>query len=256
MRLTVLDRGHRLPARMFMGMTSRMSGTETADVLKMLLYRPEILGRPVLSLAAMSMRGPSFWTAGEREYMAAKTATWHQCPFCIETHTELVRLASDGQLDASSVRPELAAALTFLESVSMRPDEPVTRPELPDQAITEALNVNLIWNIVNRMGNAFGFLLRDGQLEPGTRALHRFRYRMPGFVTGGRSADPVGELRRLVRPVPPELADYAALVRDSSYKITETTIDDLKGAGHSEDEIFETTASAATGAALASYDRC
>jgi AhpD family alkylhydroperoxidase len=252
MRLTVVDNGHRLPARLFMGMTGKVSGTETADVLKTLLYRPEILGRPVLTLAANRMRGPSFWTAGEREYIAASTATWHQCPFCIETHTELVRVASGGDLE---VRPELATALTFLEAVSLRPDEPVTRPELPEQALIEAREVNLIWNIVNRLGNAFGFVLREGQLVPGTRALHRFRYRMPGFVTAGRVADPVAELRRLVRPVPGEFADYAALVRDASYKITDATIDQLKGAGHSEDEIFEITVSAATGAALDSYDK-
>ncbi|NKY29572.1 hypothetical protein [Nocardia gamkensis] len=48
---------------------------------------------------------------------------------------------------------------------------------------------------------------------------------------------------------PTELATFADLVADRSYRVTEQQIAALKAAGHTDDEIFEATAVAAYGAA-------
>ncbi|MFE7743738.1 hypothetical protein [Nocardia sp. NPDC057455] len=48
---------------------------------------------------------------------------------------------------------------------------------------------------------------------------------------------------------PTELATFAELVADRSYRVTEQQIVALKAAGHTDDEIFEATAVAAYGAA-------
>ena len=255
MRLTVLDRGHRLPARLFFGFTELVSRVPMSDVPKTLLYRPDFFGAVFLDLSAKAMRGPSFWTAGEREYLAMRTAERLQCPYCAVTHTELVQIAGD----PTPLRPELTAALTFLEDLT-------PPPGVPREALADALDVSLIWQVVNRLANAFGFVLLPGQLESGTRSLHRFGYRFPGFLTG-KGVGTVAELRRAVLEAPaftpPALrqaaaagdawGSYAATVRAASHRITDEDVARLKQ-DHTEDEIFEITVAAAVGAALDHHD--
>ena len=140
----------------------------------------------------------------------------------------------------------------------------------------EALQVDLVWNIVNRLANAFGFTLREGQLHSGTRALHRFGYRFPAFLLADGPAadhgDVVANLRHAVLdapattdpalrvaaaaggPLPEPWQSYATAVRDASYRITDADMDRLIAAGCSEDQIFEVTVAAAVGAALRSFD--
>jgi hypothetical protein len=50
-------------------------------VLKTLHYRPEVFGRPFSDALHLAMRGPSHWSAGERELFAAFVSSLNQCPF-------------------------------------------------------------------------------------------------------------------------------------------------------------------------------
>jgi hypothetical protein len=56
------------------------------------------------------------------------------------------------------------------------------------------------------------------------------------------------------RPVPPDFARYVEKVRTDAYKVTDADVDALTAAGHSEDEIFEQTISAAVHAGLLRLD--
>ena len=51
------------------------------DVLKTLHYRPDVFGRPFSAALDRAMRGPSEWTAGERELFAAFVSSRNQCLF-------------------------------------------------------------------------------------------------------------------------------------------------------------------------------
>ncbi|GAA3884740.1 hypothetical protein [Streptomyces lannensis] len=266
MRLSILDHGHRRRVKLFLALTSATSRVDSPDIVKMLLYRPGLLTRPLLELTADAMRGPSYWTAGEREYLAMCTARLHQCPFCIDTHAELTRIAGHGEIDPDdpeSARPQLRAVRRFLELTSLTPDRSNAAEataglaDVPEHALQDALRVNLVWNIVNRLANAFGFTLREGQLHSGTRALHRFGYRFPSFLLSDGPAaghgDAVVDLRRSVleapattdpalraaamagEPLPEPWQSYARTVRAASYRITEADMDRLTADGCSED---------------------
>ena len=50
-------------------------------VLKTLNYRPELFGRPFSAALDLAMRGPSDWSAGERELFAAYVSHLNECPF-------------------------------------------------------------------------------------------------------------------------------------------------------------------------------
>ena len=67
----------------------------------------------------------------------------------------------------------------------------------------------------------------------------------------------IADLRRAAqpgRPAPPDFAAYLDKVRAHAYKVTDAEVEALKAAGHSEDEIFELTVSAAVGASLDRLD--
>ena len=51
------------------------------DVVKTLLYRPELFGEPFSAELDVAMRGPSDWSAGERELFAGFTSLLNQCLF-------------------------------------------------------------------------------------------------------------------------------------------------------------------------------
>ena len=81
MRLAVVDDGH-APAEAAMLDEVRMrSGVEPLGVVKTILYRPELFGEPFSEALEVAMRGPSDWSAGERELFAGFTSLLNQCPF-------------------------------------------------------------------------------------------------------------------------------------------------------------------------------
>jgi alkylhydroperoxidase family enzyme len=64
-----------------------------------------------------------------------------------------------------------------------------------------------------------------------------------------------GRSFQLAGQIPPELAAYVKKVVLHAYKTTDEDIEGLRGAGYSEDAIFELTLSAALGAGMARLER-
>jgi AhpD family alkylhydroperoxidase len=193
MRPAVLEHGHRLRANMFIRLVRLLSGQRMDPVAQMALYRPQFFGDPVLTLCAEVLRGPSYWSAAEREYFAVFTSRLNECPFCVRIHTETTRVESVGAVDANdstSIRSEAAAMLPLLEKVTLTPDQvtsadvdAVRTAGVPDEAIVDALHVNVIFNIMNRLANAFDFSWDSEQhVRIGAQVIHRVSYRSPRFL--------------------------------------------------------------------------
>jgi hypothetical protein len=51
------------------------------DVVRTLVYRSDVFGRPFSACLQRVMRGPSDWDVGERELFAAFVSAQNQCPF-------------------------------------------------------------------------------------------------------------------------------------------------------------------------------
>jgi hypothetical protein len=81
MRLAVVDHGHGPGEAAMLAEIRERSGREPLGVVKTLLYRPELFGLPFSDALDKVMRGPSDWSAGERELFAGFTSLLNQCLF-------------------------------------------------------------------------------------------------------------------------------------------------------------------------------
>jgi len=81
MRLERVDDGHAPAEAALLDKIRASSGAEPLGVVKTILYRPELFGRPFSDALEVAMRGPSEWSSGERELFAGFTSLLNQCPF-------------------------------------------------------------------------------------------------------------------------------------------------------------------------------
>jgi hypothetical protein len=81
MRLAAVGRGNRWPNRLLLWLVEKVARIELPDVTRTMSYRSGFFGGPFTALLHPLMRGPSEWTVGERELLAAYTSYLNQCPF-------------------------------------------------------------------------------------------------------------------------------------------------------------------------------
>jgi hypothetical protein len=81
MRVPAVEHRHRFKQKLFLALIRVLSRRRVPDVVKTLLYRPELFGRPMSAWTQAVMRGPSDWSVGERELFAAFTSRLNQCVF-------------------------------------------------------------------------------------------------------------------------------------------------------------------------------
>ena len=81
MRLAVVDGGHAAGEAAVLDAIRERTGAEPLGVVKTLMYRPELFGRPFSDALDRVMRGPSEWSTGERELFVAFTSLLNRCHF-------------------------------------------------------------------------------------------------------------------------------------------------------------------------------
>ncbi len=198
LRLAVLENGHALPKRLLIRAIERLGGVRFDDVARTSLYRPAFFGRSWLRFTRSLLRGPSDWTPGERELVAAFVSRRNDCPFCVGVHAEtaalgLSRLIDVAMLDdwrSAPLDTRIKAAFELLEKRAADPahltPEDFDRARaagLSDSAIYDLLSIGFAFDLINRLANVFGFTTVDESGRKKTAAiLHRLGYRVPGFL--------------------------------------------------------------------------
>src|SRR5206468_9873418 len=113
MRLAILDSGHGLGTKALFALISAASRQPVLDVIKLVKYRADFYGGPMQGVTHEAMRGPSTWSVGDRELMAAFVAKTNHCDFCTKAHLAVAQGAyhRDGK--------RVSALLSDLETVAI-----------------------------------------------------------------------------------------------------------------------------------------
>lgn len=174
MRLPEIDRGDGFANRLLIGFISLVSGMRLPDAARVAFYHKQFFGQPMGAWTQRAMRGPSDWSIGERELMAAMVAKWNSCAFCVGAHSAVAaktmeRSVTDAVLAdfrSATISGALKEALAFLEIMTLRPMElsaehakAALRSGMTGAALQDAIAVGALFNIITRYANALDFAM-------------------------------------------------------------------------------------------------
>jgi uncharacterized peroxidase-related enzyme len=193
MRLTILDSGHRLGTKILFALIRSLSRQPIAGPVKLIMYRPDFLGVHLKELTHEAMRGPSAWSVGDRELMAAFVSKQNECEYCMRAHSAVAARAYQDEervsavladLEAAPIEEPLRATLRMLRKLSreQRADVDDMRALLAAGVsrgqIEDALAVAFAFNTMNRLADAFGFSVPGPKgFEAGAKYLLAHGYR-------------------------------------------------------------------------------
>jgi alkylhydroperoxidase family enzyme len=190
-RLTILDSGHRLRTKALLALVRLVSRQPVVDAVKLAMYRPDFYGAGQLTHEAM--RGPSDWSIGDRELMAAFVSKVNETQFCIAAHSATSGLwygdhtkvaATLADVETAPIDEPLRATLRVLGKLTQEhnvdPDDirALLAEGVTADQIEDALAVCLAFNITDRLADAFGFSLASPEaMNAGARYLLKRGYR-------------------------------------------------------------------------------
>lgn len=193
MRLEILNSGYSLRTKALFGLIRAFSRQPVPDAARLTFYRPEFYGAPAKELTHEVMRGPSAWSVGDRELMAAFVSKVNENAFCVGAHTATAAGAYRDQakveavlsdLETAPIDERLRATLRMLGKLTseheVTPDDmhTVLAAGATRAHIEDALAVCFAFNVTDRLADAFGFelLSREG-FEAGAKFLLKRGYR-------------------------------------------------------------------------------
>lgn len=193
MRLRILDTGHGSGTKALFALIRTVSRQPVLDVIKLVKYRAGFYGRPMSAVTHEAMRGPSTWSVGDRELMAAFVAKSNQCEFCTKAHAAVAQRAyGDGKMvsaflsdpDTATIGEPLRATLLMVgkltreHAVNADDMRVVLAAGASRQQIEDALAVCFSFNVIGRLADAFGFFVPGPEsFEGGAKYLLARGYR-------------------------------------------------------------------------------
>jgi len=193
MRLDVLNHGYRPGTKLLFALIRLFSGHPVPDAAKVVFYRPDFYGNRAKEFTHEAMRGPSAWSVGDRELMAAYVSKVNGTAFCIGAHTATAGQAYQDQARVAAVLADLESApiaeplrvtlrmlgkLTREGKVGAGDMREVLAAGVSPQQVRDALAVCAAFNTTDRLADAFGFeLLSLEGFEAGAKYLLKRGYR-------------------------------------------------------------------------------
>jgi uncharacterized peroxidase-related enzyme len=174
MRLEILNSGYPFGTKVLFAFIQLASRQPVPDAAKLVFYRADFYGDPMKKITHDAMRGPSAWSVGDRELMAAFISKTNECEFCIGAHTataigayhDEARVAAVlSNLETAPIEEPLRATLRMLEkltrehSVEAAEMRAVLDAGVSQDQIEDALAVCFAFNTTNRLADAFGFFV-------------------------------------------------------------------------------------------------
>lgn len=193
MRLEILNSGYRPGTKLLFAVIRLFSGQPVPDAAKLVFYRPDFYGTQAKKFTQEAMRGPSAWSVGDRELMAAYVSKINGSAFCIGAHTATASQAyQDGakvqavlaNLESAPIQEPLRATLRMLGKLTAEGEvsadgiREVLSAGVSPQQIEDALAVCVAFNTTDRLADAFGFELLSAEgFESGAKYLLKRGYR-------------------------------------------------------------------------------
>ena len=143
--------------------------------------------RPLLHYHEALMRGPSPFTEGERELIAAVVSRRNRCGYCEGVHAATARAMGEAPDRVAAVltdplgareSAELRPVLAYVEKLTRDPDavdaadaEAVRAAGWPEEAIFDAVSICALYNLMNRLVNGLGIAADAAYFEAAAKRL-------------------------------------------------------------------------------------
>ncbi|MFE7168219.1 carboxymuconolactone decarboxylase family protein [Streptomyces sp. NPDC057616] len=193
MRLGILDHGYSPGTKLLFAVIRLFSRQPVPDAAKLVFYRRDFYGTRAKAFTHEVMRGPSDWSVGDRELMAAYVSKVNESAFCVGAHTATAGQAyGDGRkvaavlddLESAPLAEPLRATLRMLGELTREGKvgaddmREVLAAGVSPQQVRDALAVCAAFNVTDRLADAFGFeLLSPEGFEAGAEYLLKRGYR-------------------------------------------------------------------------------
>jgi uncharacterized peroxidase-related enzyme len=193
MRLDILNRGYSPGTKLLFALIRLFSRHPVPDAAKLVFYRSDFYGSQAKEFTHETMRGPSAWSVGDRELMAAYVSQVNESAFCVGAHSATARQAYEDGPKVTAVLADLGSApvedglratlrmlgkLTREGKVGAEDMRQVLSSGVSRQQVEDALAVCAAFNTTGRLADAFGFqVLSTEDFEAGARYLLKRGYR-------------------------------------------------------------------------------
>ncbi len=150
--------------------------------------------KPLLEFHEILLRGPSPFTAAERELLAAYVSSLNKCHYCADVHTAtaerlgvpqgaVARLVKDW--DGAPIEEKMRPILRYARKLTQQPAA-ITRADADailvagwsETALYQTVAVTALFNFMNRLVEGLGMELNPGYIETASRRLAENGYRV------------------------------------------------------------------------------